>query len=107
MASGPPPVDRQPVRAGPLVVTVVTYSTYAVHLDDDAGFPVGVAEAGVAQAGAELQRAALELARLLERLLLLGELAQQTQLVALLDAVVVAWTQAHVNGCARPGRRPR
>lgn len=96
----------EPVVGRRLHVTMVTYSTYAVHLDDDAGFPVGVAEAGVAQAGAELQRAALELAGLLERLVLLCELAQQTQLVALLDAVVVAWTQAHINASARPGRRP-
>lgn len=71
---------------------------YTVHFDDDAGFPVGVSEAG-----APLQDAAFKLAHLFDGLaVLLGVLAHRTQPVALLDAVVVACTQQPRASASRP-----
>lgn len=78
--------------------------TYTVHFNDDAGFPFSIAEAGVTQAGAQLQDAALKLAHLLDALaVLLSVLAHQTQIITPLNAVVVLCThQQHINTSCSP-----
>lgn len=61
-----------------------------VHLDDDAWFPLSVAEAGVRQAGALTQRTAFKLANFLYRLIVLfGVFTHHTQVVTLLKTVII------------------
>ena len=81
-------------RAGELVVVVAaaTRPTHPVHLDQDAGLALSVAEGSVSQAGALPQQAALELAHLLLRhIVLFSVLVHHAQLVLLLNRVVVFW----------------
>lgn len=68
------------------------WATHPVHLDQDAGLALSVAEGVVSQAGALPEQAALELAHLLLHLPVLhGVLVHHAQIVLLLQRVVVLW----------------